>query len=64
MREELMVKCFVEKQPKRCRRSDIKRHRAEATIFLRCRGQHHSSRSPVEVNQAGAEELLEWKAGT
>jgi hypothetical protein len=34
MREELMVKSFVEKQTKRYRRSDIGRHLGEATIFL------------------------------
>jgi hypothetical protein len=33
-------------------------------LFFGCRGQHHSEGSPVEVNQAGAKELLEWEAGT
>ena len=33
-------------------------------LFFGCRGQHHAKGSPVEVNQAGAKELLQWEAGT
>src|SRR5258708_37957858 len=33
-------------------------------LFFGCRGQHHAKGSPVELNQAGAKELLQGEAGT
>ena len=33
-------------------------------LFFGCRGQHHAKGSAVEVNQAGAKELLQREAGT
>jgi hypothetical protein len=61
---ESMAKCVAEKRAKGCRRSGIKRHYTSAAVVFGVPGPAPQPALTIEVNQAGAKELLQWEAGT